>query len=135
MKIDQEKILMHAESLAVGRRAATREDQISRTKRFLKIETERLKTRHRLGLGGLEVARIRTYMGDLVLSRTCEWAQHRMKLPSHARLNWAAVALGAYGRGELAPFSSLNLLFLHAGREAPLVKRLVELVLHLLWDV
>ncbi len=47
----------------------------------------------------------------------------------------AVVALGGYGRGELSPFSDVDLLFLHQGRAAEAVRRFVEQVLQLLWDV
>ena len=48
---------------------------------------------------------------------------------------WPAVAVGGYGRGELAPCSDIDLLFLtdHAGGKAP--ARVIEQMLYLLWDL
>ena len=44
------------------------------------------------------------------------------------------VALGGYGRGELAPYSDLDLLFLHSNHHALQARSLVEQILRLLWD-
>jgi len=44
------------------------------------------------------------------------------------------VALGGYGRGELAPYSDLDVLFLYPNHRALQTRHLVEQVLRLLWD-
>jgi len=47
----------------------------------------------------------------------------------------AVVAVGGYGRGELAPYSDIDLLFLTPMRAAPHVEQVVESILYLLWDM
>ncbi len=47
---------------------------------------------------------------------------------------FALVAQGGYGRGNLAPFSDLDLLFLVPWKVTPRVEQIVEYVLLLLWD-
>jgi len=47
----------------------------------------------------------------------------------------ALVAVGGYGRGELAPYSDIDLLFLLPQRASPAAKRLVEFMLYRLWDL
>jgi [protein-PII] uridylyltransferase len=47
----------------------------------------------------------------------------------------ALLALGGYGRGELAPFSDLDLLFLLPYKRTPRVEQVVENVLYTLWDL
>jgi len=47
----------------------------------------------------------------------------------------AVVAVGGYGRGTLAPGSDIDLLFLSAGRVDQEVRKVVEYVLYLLWDM
>ncbi|MEX0809379.1 MAG: [protein-PII] uridylyltransferase [Dongiaceae bacterium] len=47
----------------------------------------------------------------------------------------AIVATGGYGRGELAPFSDIDLLFVTPYKRAPYVEQLVEYLLYFLWDL
>ena len=47
----------------------------------------------------------------------------------------AVVAVGGYGRGELAPHSDVDLLFLHPYKRAPRTEQIVESMLYLLWDL
>ena len=45
------------------------------------------------------------------------------------------VATGGYGRGELAPFSDIDLLFLTPYKPTPRVEQVVEFCLYTLWDL
>ncbi len=45
------------------------------------------------------------------------------------------VAVGGYGRGMLAPFSDIDLLFLLPDKPPPGVEKVVELLLYVLWDL
>jgi [protein-PII] uridylyltransferase len=50
----------------------------------------------------------------------------------------ALIALGGYGRGELNPFSDVDVMLLHgdgAGKVSPYVKGMAEQILYLLWDI
>ncbi|WP_084437732.1 [protein-PII] uridylyltransferase [Niveispirillum irakense] len=47
----------------------------------------------------------------------------------------AIVAIGGYGRGEMAPFSDVDLLFLLPYKRTPRVEQVVEYMLYLLWDL
>jgi [protein-PII] uridylyltransferase len=47
----------------------------------------------------------------------------------------ALAAVGGYGRGELAPFSDVDLLFLLPYRISPRVEQIIEYALYLLWDM
>jgi len=104
-------------------------------KRFLKVETERLRTRHRFGLGGREIATGRSDLVDVVVGRACQLAASEFApaLPGEQG-QIAVVALGGYGRRELAPCSDVDLLFLHADRADEDIRAVVEHALALLWD-
>ena len=45
------------------------------------------------------------------------------------------VAVGGYGRGELAPFSDVDLLFLLPYKQTPWGEQVVEYMLYMLWDL
>ncbi|HEY1506211.1 MAG TPA: [protein-PII] uridylyltransferase [Stellaceae bacterium] len=47
----------------------------------------------------------------------------------------ALIAVGGYGRGELAPFSDIDLLFLTAYKRTPHTEQVVEYLLYTLWDM
>ena len=136
MQVNLEQILAHAnEKLSLQATDADGSDQVELFKRFLRVETERLKMRHRFGLGGIEIARGRTYLVDLVLRRACQLAAQEIN-PDDAHLSTCSViALGGYGRRDLAPYSDVDVLFLHGGRRSSSVGPFVERVLYLLWDI
>ncbi|HTV88409.1 MAG TPA: [protein-PII] uridylyltransferase [Stellaceae bacterium] len=47
----------------------------------------------------------------------------------------AIVATGGYGRGELAPFSDIDLLFLLPYKQTPHTEQVIEFLLYFLWDL
>ena len=47
----------------------------------------------------------------------------------------AVVAVGGYGRGEMAPYSDVDLLFLTPYKRTPHTEQVVEYLLYLLWDL
>jgi [protein-PII] uridylyltransferase len=47
----------------------------------------------------------------------------------------AVVAVGGYGRGELAPHSDIDLLFLHPYKRTPHSEQMIEFLLYKLWDL
>src|SRR4051812_4835009 len=49
--------------------------------------------------------------------------------------SFALIATGGYGRGVLAPYSDIDLLFLTDQPAGPRAQRMVEFVLYLLWDL
>src|ERR1700674_1489108 len=108
---------------------------------FLKIEDQRLKIAHRCGASGTQTAEARSSVLDLVVERAYQAANLLSEIsdekngPSDITQNHCAVvALGGYGRGELAPYSDLDILFLYPNHRALQTRRVVEQILRLLWD-
>ena len=44
-------------------------------------------------------------------------------------------AIGGYGRGELAPFSDVDLMFVIPYKETPYSEQVIEFILYMLWDM
>ena len=111
------KIETDAESrlpLSAGR---TADQERSRFRTFLKVETHRLKLAHHNGGGGLEICRARAAILDHIIRHL--WDATLNTLSPQARKEFppiAVVALGGYGRGELNPHSDIDLMFLHEGQ-------------------
>ena len=47
----------------------------------------------------------------------------------------SVVATGGYGRGELAPHSDVDLMFLQPYKKTPYIEQVVEFMLYMLWDL
>ena len=45
------------------------------------------------------------------------------------------VAIGGYGRGELAPYSDVDIMFLIPYKETPYSEQIIEFILYTLWDM
>src|SRR5256886_14272819 len=83
-------------------------------KRFLKVESHRLKILHRAGAGGREICRGRAALIDILLRYL--WNGAKSSLSAQAQKEFpplCLIALGGYGRGELNPHSDVDFMFLH----------------------
>jgi [protein-PII] uridylyltransferase len=130
-----EKILAHAERQLTSEGSRRLRERLDLYKKFLKIEEHRLRLKHYSGAGGLEIVRDRAALLDVVLRHLFEGAvegsAYADKTPPVALL-----AIGGYGRGELSPYSDVDILFLHdAARISSEATEVIEQVLYMLWDV
>jgi [protein-PII] uridylyltransferase len=138
MRAIEEKLLTHAAALSKAvERHADPFEIAGRFRAFLKVENQRLRMAHRAGAQGRQTAAARSLALDQVVRcafRAATWPREGGALPGGAQQGCALVAVGGYGRGELAPFSDLDLLFLHTGRRAEQTRQLAGRILQLLWD-
>ncbi len=84
-------------------------------------------------LTGLQAARLLGALIDGVVSALYDHATNDTDLGEAKQLSIAAT--GGYGRGVLAPFSDIDLLFLTADEPTPGTLRIVEYMLYFLWDL
>jgi [protein-PII] uridylyltransferase len=82
---------------------------------------------------GRAAAHATAYLHDQMVRLIYDFALERLLDRPSAPL--ALVGLGGTGRGEMAPFSDLDLMFLAAKAPSPEQERLSEAVLHILWDL
>ncbi len=69
----------------------------------------------------------------LTLGMAVRWL-HPLANPTAAE-RVSAIAVGGYGRGEMAPFSDVDLLFLTPYKQTPWGESLIESALYCLWDL
>ena len=60
-------------------------------------------------------------------------ALYRLVMPKNAT-DIAIAAVGGYGRGELFPYSDVDLLFIYDAHHAAEAARIAEFILYILWD-
>lgn len=92
----------------------------------------KLQQRHQKGSPGVQVCRALTELVDGILVELFEHALRELfdDRPDALKEQIAIVAMGGYGRGDVAPYSDVDLMILHhraaASRLPPLAERLVR---------
>jgi [protein-PII] uridylyltransferase len=114
--------------------------RIASCKVFLKMAMADLRARHDLGASGLEVEHGRAAIIDAMVSRLFDhavelYARTRGRMPAAVSM----IALGGYGRSELAPWSDIDFMFLYPTKSKPAIvepfqAHLTQEVLYPLWD-
>ena len=78
-----------------------------------------------------------TFLTDGIVRATFDItinALHPLPNPTESE-RLSMVALGGYGRGEMAPFSDVDLLFLTPYKITPWAESVIESMLYVLWDL
>ena len=132
----REKVLAHAEQQLLSQGKLNSSELLSLYKKFLKIENHRIRLKHHSGGGGREICGQRASLVDIILRHLLAGAVRDANLPAPPRL--AVVAIGGYGRGELNPYSDIDIMFLHrdgATKVDASLAEIVQQILYMLWDV
>lgn len=86
---------------------------------------------------GLEVSSAQAYLIDQLLRLLFDFTTTRLH-PAPAPTpddRLTLIAVGGYGRGEMAPHSDVDIGFLTPGKQTPRVERIIESMLYTLWDL
>jgi [protein-PII] uridylyltransferase len=86
---------------------------------------------------GPETTRAMAYLIDQVVRSLYEFATERVYPAANPTKGeqMSLVATGGYGRGEMAPFSDIDLMFLLPYKLTPRSEQVVEFILYMLWDL
>ncbi len=89
------------------------------------------------GTDGVEVARLYSAAADEMLTALWVFATETLYPAPNPTLaeRLSLIAVGGYGRGVLAPFSDLDLLFLRPWKSIPRTEQVIEFMLYVLWDL
>jgi len=135
------RIRLHAKKRLETDEIVERKDRLAKYRRFLELEDEMLRRYHDKGDSGLQVTRARSVMLDVMMESLFRDALkiYNSKFGKQP-CKVSIIATGGYGRGELNPFSDLDLLFLYPNRangerEHKLKETLSEEILYILWDL
>src|SRR5260221_3285479 len=89
------------------------------------------------GLPGLPAARALSQLQDAIIQVIYAFATKHVyyaQNPSSAE-RISVVATGGYGRGELAPGSDIDLLFLRPFKQTAWGENVIQFILYMLWDL
>ena len=100
------------------------------TRETLEASRSDIAAAHRRGAPGSEIVRALADLADTILLAIFEEAS-----TTQSAGGVCLVALGGYGRRELAPYSDIDLMFLYSPSCAVKAKAVSTLVLHALWDL
>ncbi len=95
-----------------------------------------IRRRFETGTKGLEAAGLRSFLIDEYLRTLYDFTTKHLYPainPTDAE-HLTLVAVGGYGRGQLAPYSDVDLLFLSPYKQTPWGEQVVERLYYLLWD-
>src|SRR2546428_1791362 len=132
-----EQVLAHAEDQLAATDTQRPTEVLPIYQEFLKIEEHRLRLKHQAGGGGREICARRADLIDVLLRHVFSAATTVARKQSETG-SIALIALGGYGRGELNPFSDVDVMFLYPkdGKGiSTYVGEMVEQILYLLWDI
>src|SRR6202012_472120 len=89
------------------------------------------------GAGGLETARLLSGVTDEVITALWDFTTvhvFRARNPTEGE-RLALMAVGGYGRGTLAPYSDIDLLFVRPYKQTAHAESVIEYMLYALWDL
>nr|MDQ2659727.1 HD domain-containing protein [Verrucomicrobiota bacterium] len=139
MNLHLEKVLANAERQLANAGAVRPTEVLPLYKKFLRIEEHRLRLKHRAGGGGREICGHRAEVVDVLLRHVFLAAEKFARIEAGlVPTPLALLALGGYGRGELNPYSDVDVMFLHEGQGdeiSPYARQVLQQILYLLWDI
>lgn len=135
------RIRAHADQRIGSDLAPDRESLVKACGKFFRLEREMLLRYHRKGDSGLRVARAGSIVIDVLLEKLFSAAlEQAIKELGEAPTPIALMALGGYGRKEMAPYSDIDLMILLPNRreraqDRAFYQSVTENLLYPLWDL
>ena len=139
--LDRDALLRNLASLArasSGDNAKLRQDALVQIRAAFNDARENVRARLDSGVAqGQAAARAISAIQDVTIQLLCEFATRHIYFASNPTESEriAVVATGGYGRGLLAPGSDIDLLFVCPFKLTSWGERVIEFVLHTLWDL
>ena len=108
---------------------------LSGGRHFLKQYGDSIRSRHAEGADGAWVVLTLAEMVDTLMKKLFQCIISDVRYQSGGRAQITLVATGGYGRGELNPYSDIDIMFLHNGKDSRRVEDIAQKILYFLWDM
>ncbi|MBI1179088.1 MAG: [protein-PII] uridylyltransferase [Alphaproteobacteria bacterium] len=136
--IDRQALIARLDELAADTpHAELRAGLVAALQQTLAAGDEEIRRRLRDGESGRRVAYARSFLIDQLIRVLFDFTlayEYRATNPTSGE-HLSVVAVGGYGRGEMAPFSDVDLLFLLPYKQTAWGEQVVEFMLYVLWDL
>jgi [protein-PII] uridylyltransferase len=135
--IDRRALAAACEEIASYDADERRKRLLDLLKWALKGGQDEIRRRFDADNSGAGVMYASAYLIDQIVRVLFDFASERMfRAPNPTKAEQLCiVAVGGYGRGELAPRSDIDLLFLRPYKQTPYGEQVVEFMLYVLWDM
>ncbi|WP_298273350.1 [protein-PII] uridylyltransferase [Geobacter sp.] len=108
---------------------------LAASKHFLTHYRGEIMALHRAGARGDSVVREITAMTDTLIRKLFRSITRDLSQHGKGKNHLTLMAIGGYGRGELNPFSDIDLMFLYSGKDQARVEDIAQKLLYFLWDM
>ncbi len=135
--IDRRALAGALEGLGPAEPTSLRAKLVGRLKGALRGGQAEIRARLEAGGSGASLVAANSYLIDVLFTLLLDWAARRLE-PAPDRRGadrFALIAVGGYGRAELAPYSDVDFLVLCPSDPTPWQKRIAGFVLYCLWDL
>lgn len=135
--IDRRALTATLEALAETAAEPPRERVAEILKAALVHGRTELRRRFEAGASGTETVHALSFLMDQLIRVLYDFVDthvYPVANPTEGE-RMTLIAVGGYGRGELAPYSDIDLLFLTSYKPTPHTEQVVEYVLYTLWDL
>ncbi len=135
--IDRRSVGAALEALAEGTAEPARARVVEVLRQALQHGRDELRQRFDESGNGGETVRGLAFLMDQLIRSLYDFVGTRVFPLANptAGEHMAVLAVGGYGRGELAPYSDIDLLFLLPYKPTPHTEQVVEYMLYVLWDI
>jgi [protein-PII] uridylyltransferase len=138
--VDRRRLMERIEGVVGDRRPdtpTTRAAVLAVLKDAMAHGRDEIRVRLEAGVGGSEVTQAHCFLVDQVVRALFDFVTGRVCRAANptAAERVSLVALGGYGRGELAPYSDVDLMFLLPWKQTAWGEQVVEHMLYQLWDL
>lgn len=104
-------------------------------KHFLSRYNDIIRSEHAAGADGGKIVRSIAAMVDTLMKKLFHCIMSDVRGHGRGREQIALVATGGYGRGELNPYSDIDIMFLYSGKDGRRVEDIANKILYFLWDM